>query len=120
CSGSSAATARGRAEPVATAIVGGALANKPRNGGEAWVRLSWVLGLRRLGFDTYFVEQIESGDCVAADGAAAEFADSINRRYFEAVVDDCGLEQRASLLCDDGREVAGVSLEEIEVVAADA
>ena len=30
-------------------VVAGALAAKPGNGGEAWVRLSWVLGLRRLG-----------------------------------------------------------------------
>ena len=39
--------------------VAGALAAKPRNGGEAWVRLSYVLGLRRLGLDVAFVEQLE-------------------------------------------------------------
>jgi hypothetical protein len=38
-------------------VVAGAIANKPHNGGESWVRLNWVLGLRRLGFDVYFVEQ---------------------------------------------------------------
>ena len=30
-------------------IVGGAVANKAGQGGEAWVRLNWVLGLRKLG-----------------------------------------------------------------------
>jgi hypothetical protein len=39
-------------------VVSGALANKPRNGGEAWVRLSYVAGLRRLGHEVSFVEQI--------------------------------------------------------------
>ena len=42
---------------MTTVAVAGALASKPGNGGEAWVRLSYVLGLRRLGFDASFVEQ---------------------------------------------------------------
>ena len=45
-------------------LVSGALANKPLNGGEAWVRLNWVLGLRKLGFQVYFVEQIGRETCV--------------------------------------------------------
>ena len=32
-----------------TVMVGGAVANKYLNGGEAWVRLSWVLGLAAPG-----------------------------------------------------------------------
>ncbi len=75
-----------------TAIVSGALANKPFNGGEAWVRLSWVLGLRRLGFDVYFVEEIDGGSCVDDSGSPADFADSANRAYFETVVKDFGFE----------------------------
>ena len=43
---------------MAVALVGGALANKPQNGGNAWTRLAWLLGLRRLGFAVYFAEQI--------------------------------------------------------------
>lgn len=46
-----------RRSPMRMAVVAGAIANKPHNGGESWVRLSWVLGLQRLGFDVYFVEQ---------------------------------------------------------------
>src|SRR5262245_49392025 len=48
----------GGARAVRTAIVGGALANKPGNGGNAWTRLQWLLGLRRLGFRPYLIEQI--------------------------------------------------------------
>jgi hypothetical protein len=105
---------------VATAIVGGALANKPLNGGEAWVRLSWVLGLQRIGFETYFVEQIGSSSCVDQDGAPAEFADSVNRSHFESVVRDFGLDGRAGLLCDEGREAAGLNRKEIQAAAAGA
>ena len=40
------------------AVVAGALGNKPWNGGSAWTRLSWLLGLERLGFDVRFAEVI--------------------------------------------------------------
>ena len=52
--------------PPSTALVAGALANKPHNGGEAWVRLSFALGLRRLGFRVVFIEQIEPAHCSPA------------------------------------------------------
>jgi hypothetical protein len=102
------------------AIVSGALANKPTNGGEAWVRLSWVLGLRRLGFDVCFVEQLESADCVDSDGGPAEFSASANRAHFDAVVEEFGLDGQAGLLCDGGRESSGLGLAEIRSRAADA
>lgn len=105
---------------MAIAIVAGALANKPFNGGEAWVRLSWVLGLRRMGFDTYFAEELASSSCVDESGRAVEFASCANRSYFEEVIRDFGLEGRAGLLCDRGREAAGLSLTELGEVASEA
>jgi hypothetical protein len=63
---------------VPTAIVGGAVANKPLNGGESWVRLSWILGLRRLGFDAYFIERLDPSRCADAAGRPAAFAGSAN------------------------------------------
>lgn len=102
------------------AIVSGALANKPTNGGEAWVRLSWALGLRRLGFDVCFVEQLASADCVHGDGEPAGFSASANRAFFDAVVEDFGLDGQAGLLCDGGRESSGLGLAEIRDRAADA
>src|SRR5207248_11727250 len=48
----------GRAVAMTLAVVAGALGNKPWNGGNAWTRLSWLLGLRRLGFDVRFAERI--------------------------------------------------------------
>jgi hypothetical protein len=53
-------------------VVAGALANKPGNGGAAWTRLSWALGLKRLGCDVYFVEQIDAR--AMTDAAVAWFA----------------------------------------------
>jgi hypothetical protein len=53
-----------------TIVVSGALANRPGNGGGAWVRLSWVNGLRRLGFRVHFIDVINksSSDPAAAEG----------------------------------------------------
>jgi hypothetical protein len=102
------------------AIVSGALANKPTNGGEAWVRLSWALGLRRLGFDVCFVEQLASADCVDGEGGPAAFSSSANRAFFEAVVENFGLDGQAGLLCDGGRESSGLGLADIRDRAADA
>jgi hypothetical protein len=105
---------------MATAIVSGALANKPWNGGEAWVRLSWALGLRRLGFDVHFVEEIAGASCVDESGAPAEFAGSANRAFFESVVREFGLEERATLLCDGGRESVGPRLPALVEITAEA
>lgn len=70
---------------MALAVVAGALANRPRNGGGAWVRVSWVCGLRRLGYDTWFVEQIDRAEPEAVD-------------FFDAVMRDFGLGDRALLV----------------------
>jgi hypothetical protein len=93
---------------MAIAIVAGALANKPNSGGEAWVRLSWVLGLRRLGLDVHFVERISASSCVDAGGALSGFADSVNLRHFTSVAEEFGLTERATLLYEGGAEHRGL------------
>src|SRR4051812_14085702 len=89
---------------MAVAIVAGALANKPNSGGEAWVRLSWVLGLRRLGFDVFFVERLPAGEAVG-------------RRYFEEGVRGVGLEGRAALLGWGGETLFGREEQELVEIA---
>ena len=79
---------------MSIAIVAGALANKPLNGGVAWVPLSYALGLRRLGFDVYLVEEL--GD----QGATG-------RAYFAHVSGDFGFDERSALL-DGDRDDAGM------------
>jgi hypothetical protein len=87
---------------MATIVVAGALANKPLNGGEAWVRMSWVEGFRRLGFEVVFVEQVARAHthAVAVD-------------YFERTVAEFGLRSAAALLDETGATVTGLSLEDV-------
>ncbi len=107
---------------MTSVVVAGALANKPRNGGEAWVRLSWVLGLRRLGCRVRFVEQIDAGDCVDGAGNVVPCSRSINLSYFRTVVEKFGLTDSASLLVGDDdhfgmrREAVERALEESDVL----
>src|SRR5262245_32003917 len=98
---------------MTTIVVSGALANKLGNGGAAWTRLSWALGLRRLGFDVWFVEQIEPASCVDAAGVGTDVAGSANLAYFRAVTARFGLADRAALLCGDDGPVEGLSRAEL-------
>jgi hypothetical protein len=105
---------------MARILVSGAIANKPASGGEAWVRMSWVLGLRRLGHDVCFVEQIESADCVDPHGRPAAFEDSLNRRSFETVLGSQAPGCPAALLCDGGRSGVGLGFDAVVEWARDA
>jgi hypothetical protein len=91
---------------MSTVVVAGALGNKPGQAGEAWVKLSWVRGLQRLGFDVWFVEQL--AESLPDDFPAAP--------WFRAVTERFGLAGRAALL--QGEEaIVGPLLEDLLAVA---
>jgi hypothetical protein len=91
-----------------TVIVSGVIANKPHNGGAAWTRLNWILGLRRLGCDVIFVEQIAPEACVDEMGRPTSFSGSANLRHFAGTIERFGLSGRSALLCVSGESVAEV------------
>ena len=103
-----------------TIVVSGAIANKPFNGGEAWVRLSWVRGFQRLGFRVVFVEHLSPRACVDAAGAPAPLERSVNLAQFRAVADWAGLAGSAALLYGDGPASEGLPLRELDEVASSA
>ena len=82
-------------------VVSGALANKPLNGGAAWTRMSWVLGLAELGHTVHFIEQIGRSTCVTRAGLPCDLDASMNRAYFDTVTESFGLHDRALLLPSD-------------------
>ena len=86
-------------------IVAGPIANKPNSGGETWVRLNWVLGLRRLGFDVHFVEEVSAGSPLRA-------------RYLGQVAARFGLD--VSVVTPEGDIVSGLSAGELANLADDA
>lgn len=98
-------------------VVAGALANKHLNGGEAWVRLSWALGFRQLGFDVYLVEEIDRATCVDASGRRTSFERSQNAVYFDDVVDRFGLGGSAALIYQEGERIQGMTMDELMTMA---
>jgi len=56
-----------------TLVVSGPLAAKPGNAGGAWERFSYAEGLRRLGFEVLFLEQVS----VVPDAAALRWFDEV-------------------------------------------
>ncbi len=103
---------------MSTIVVAGALANKPDNGGEAWVRLSWIIGLQRLGFDVLFLEEIDPATCVDSSGRPANCMDSRNLAYWREVTDSFGLTGSSALVADSA--VFGMSRAELDDRALDA
>jgi hypothetical protein len=84
-------------------MIGGAIAQHPLGGGgNAWAFLQYVLGFRALGFDTYYVEHIDTQRCIDDDWQAVPFERSANVRFFRAVVERFALSGHAALLERDG------------------
>jgi len=101
-------------------VVAGELANRLGDGGGASVRMTWVAALRRMGFDVWFVEQIERERLRPGPDSPVSLEGSAPVRYFEAITQGCGLGQRAVLLDERGRRLAGGSREELDQVATEA
>ena len=101
---------------MSTIVVAGTIADKPLNGGLSWARLNWIFGLRRLGFDVHFVEQIAATRCVDANGRVTTFELSENLRYFTRVTRTFGLHDSAALIVD-GDVFHGTSREDLIALA---
>ncbi|HEV2766045.1 MAG TPA: hypothetical protein VGV38_23880, partial [Pyrinomonadaceae bacterium] len=86
----------------------------------AWVILSWLDGLRRLGFRVHFVEQVNAETCVDGIGARATFAESVNLEYFRRVFAQFKLLDAATLVRDEGAETFGLAYAELRDLLAGA
>lgn len=105
---------------MTTAIVSGALANKPLNGGNAWAILSWLRGLQRLRFHVYFVEQISRLCCVDAGRNPTNFENSVNVAYFDRVMSAYGLDKSAALIYENGERTHGLTFPDLMELLAGA
>lgn len=105
---------------MTTVLLAGAVANRPFNGGGAWVRSSWAKGLAGLGFDVFFVEEVASSALSCSGRPAADLAGSDNLSFFRTVMTEAGLCGRAGLVCDSGRQIEGLGLGDLFDVAEDA
>jgi hypothetical protein len=102
---------------MTTVVVSGVIANKPFNGGEAWVRLNWILGLKKLGFQVYFVEQINHNTCIDEAGAVTIFENCTNLAYFTEIIEQFRMTGSAVLIYENGEQTYGLTYDELEDIA---
>jgi hypothetical protein len=88
-----------------TVVVSGMVCARPHQGGATWAVLQFVLGLRRLGWRTHFVESVEH-------------AGPANVSYLAATMSAFGLDSSWSLLDGEGRTVAGLPRNELVAYAS--
>ncbi len=101
-------------------MIAGAIAHHPLGGaGNAWIFLQYVLGFRRLGFETYYVEHIEEQHCIDDDWKPAPFTTSANARFFDAVMHQFDLQDHSALLASPGGAHIGLARANIEQLARD-
>jgi len=91
-------------------VVSGMIAADPFQGGATWAVLQYVLGLRELGHRVCLIEPIKPGS-IKPPGAVLD--ESINARYFRAVISEFGLRDAAALLLTGSRTTVGRQYERL-------
>src|SRR5262245_2834896 len=94
-----------------TIVFAGALAQKPGQGGFAWVLLQYLLGFERLNWDVLFLDRLEPDMCVDA---------STNLGYVQHVMATFGLADSFAVACDGGSRFVGLSREAVVRRVSDA
>lgn len=101
-------------------LISGAIGAHPLFGaGNSWAFLQYVLGFRKLGFQVFYVEQINAEDCFDDERRPADFGSSENARYFRSIMDRFELTGSAALLQSEGFRHVGLSRAEVEKIAPD-
>lgn len=88
-----------------TIVVAGALAQKPRHGGHAWVFLQYLLGMQRLGWDVLFLDHLDPAQCRDAAGESCLPVASVQVRRFVETMERFGI----AYSLDAGDECIGLS-----------
>ncbi len=82
-------------------IIGVGIASYPLHAaGNTWAFLQWALGFRQAGWDVWMVENVPSSKCIDANGLKCAPALSANLAHWNAVLDEFGLKDRATLFFD--------------------
>src|ERR1700690_1872204 len=91
-----------------TLVIAGALAQKPKIAGHTWLLLQYLLGFRRLGWRTLFIDYLEPSLCVDALGRNCALETSGNLRYVLDIVRAFGLEEDYVLTGPGGESLIGM------------
>ena len=101
-------------------IVGAVISLPPVSAGCAWNRLQYVLGLRELGHEVIFLEEVRPEWCVDANGRRCAYVDSENRRGFSEIMGRFDLLGHSCQLYNAGEATTGLTRQALATFAADA
>lgn len=99
-------------------IFSGVFANRPHRGGGAWHRLQYILGLKKLGYDVYFIEEI--WECYDKDWNPTPFNQSYSLKFFKDVVETFGIIDKCSLIYRNGEKSYGLPYNSVLELSKDA
>lgn len=88
-------------------VLGEVMSLVPFSAGMAWSWMQWAVGLRRLGHDVIYLEQVDPAWCVDGSGRACPPAASVNRRSFEATMRRFGFRGSSWQIDHRGEPLAG-------------
>jgi len=94
-------------------VLGAVVSIPPFSAGMAWNWMNLAVGLRRLGHEVIYVEEVEPSWCVDRHGRPCGFEDSLNRELFAGLVERFELGGRASQVYDRGAAAAGLAFDEL-------
>jgi len=100
-----------------TVVVSGMIAGTAWQGGATWAVLQYVLGLKQLGHDVYFVEPVKES---ALSPTGVPLRESTNADYFRRVIAEFGLEHTSALLAARTRQTVGLPYERLREIARQA
>ena len=98
-------------------LVSGMIAAVPHHGGATWAVLQYVLGLRDLGHEVTFVEQVDPG-ALRPEGAALE--ESVNAAYMRSVAERFGSADGWALLEEGTTRTTGLGYDGLRAAAREA
>jgi hypothetical protein len=101
-------------------LLGAVISLHPFSPGNAWNRLHYALGLRELGHDVIYLEEVEPRACVDRHGRPCAFEHSANREHFRATMDAFGFTEKACQIYNCGEATFGLSLRAVLALARDA
>src|SRR5436305_1889983 len=98
-------------------IFSGMIADVPYQGGATWAVLQYLLGLRRLGHDVYFVEPVSEA-VLSPSKSSGELTQSASITYFQQVMAEFGLEEKSALLLTGTKQTVGLDYERLRQISA--
>jgi len=90
------------------------IAGVPNQGGATWAVLQYLLGLKRLGHEVYFIEPVKNE---ALRPNEMTLAGSQNARYFCQLMREAGLNETSALLLEGTQETVGLSYDSLQEIA---